>query len=218
MQDPNIDAIVSRIAAGDEQAFAALYDQFAGRLVRAAFGMLGRREDAEDAVQEVFWTVSRSRKCLVGVQDMTAYLFASLRRAVARCAKRRAFAKRDCDVVIDELPALNAGQDLSGGYGNQLECALASLPMRQRQVVVLKIDGDLTFAQIAEVLGVSINTASSRYRYALQKLRDSLNSDPGSSVDYAKNEHRRQAPLSRTTEDGQELGRSKVDGKLGFAI
>ena len=46
-------------------------------------------------------------------------------------------------------------------------------------MVALKIDGELTFAQIAQVIGVSINTAASRYRYALQKLRTSLEADRG---------------------------------------
>ncbi len=44
-------------------------------------------------------------------------------------------------------------------------------------MVVLKIDGDLTFAQIAEVLGIPANTAASRYRYALEKLRSALGED-----------------------------------------
>jgi RNA polymerase sigma-70 factor (ECF subfamily) len=48
------------------------------------------------------------------------------------------------------------------------------LPCEQREVVLLKIDGELTFAQIAVVMGTSINTAASRYRYALEKLRTEL--------------------------------------------
>jgi RNA polymerase sigma-70 factor (ECF subfamily) len=48
---------------------------------------------------------------------------------------------------------------------------LASLPLEQREVITLKIDGGLTFAQIAEILHVNPNTAASRYRYAMEKLR-----------------------------------------------
>lgn len=57
---------------------------------------------------------------------------------------------------------------------DDLEMALASLPTEQREVIALKIDGGLTFAHIAEILNISPNTAASRYRYALQKLRQAL--------------------------------------------
>ena len=66
------------------------------------------------------------------------------------------------------------GDDGSSPYGQRLQRALLALPAEQREVVALKIDGGLTFAQIAQVMDVSINTAASRYRYALEKLRSSL--------------------------------------------
>ena len=55
-----------------------------------------------------------------------------------------------------------------------LAAAVAALPIEQREVIALKIDGDLTFAEIAAVIGISANTAASRYRYALEKLRAAL--------------------------------------------
>ena len=56
---------------------------------------------------------------------------------------------------------------------------VARLPQEQREVVALKIDGGLTFAEIGEALSISANTAASRYRYALEKLRDSLGGKKG---------------------------------------
>jgi RNA polymerase sigma-70 factor (ECF subfamily) len=52
--------------------------------------------------------------------------------------------------------------------------ALASLPIEQQEVIAMKINSELTFAQIADILHVSPNTAASRYRYALEKLRRAL--------------------------------------------
>lgn len=57
---------------------------------------------------------------------------------------------------------------------NHLEEAVVQLPCEQREVVVLKVWGGLTFAQIAEQLDLSAHTAASRYRYALSKLRENL--------------------------------------------
>jgi RNA polymerase sigma-70 factor (ECF subfamily) len=56
----------------------------------------------------------------------------------------------------------------------RLEQALRALPAEQREVISLKVDGGLTFAEIAALLGVSANTAASRYRYALEKMRAAL--------------------------------------------
>ncbi len=52
--------------------------------------------------------------------------------------------------------------------------ALEKLPIEQREVVVLRLQGDLKFRQIAEMLDVSVNTAQSRYRYGMEKLRQLL--------------------------------------------
>lgn len=128
--------------------------------------------DAEDAVQEGFVRFWRSRD---RAEDPTAYLYAcvrsvaiemtrsSLRRdrreqATARCDYAPLFA---CPVEQDERRAA-------------IESALAALPAVQREVVVMKIWGGLTFPQIAAALDVPNDTAASRYRYAVAKLREQL--------------------------------------------
>ena len=58
-------------------------------MYRVALRILGRREDAEDAVQEVFLAAVRSHEKLANVRDLTAYLFAAVCRAAGRCAVRR---------------------------------------------------------------------------------------------------------------------------------
>jgi RNA polymerase sigma-70 factor (ECF subfamily) len=78
------------------------------------------------------------------------------------------------EAAAKALPAAAGSQDRSSPCSERLERALLSLPAEQREVISLKIDGELTFAQIAEVIGVRANTAASRYRYALEKLRAAL--------------------------------------------
>src|SRR3972149_7879272 len=89
MSNPGNDPLLKGLAAGDERAFAALYDQYGVRMYRMALGILGRREDAEDVVQEVFTALVRSHKALAEVNDLAAYLFSALRRAAGRCAQRQ---------------------------------------------------------------------------------------------------------------------------------
>jgi len=174
MEPPGVGPLIVGLARGDERAYAKLYDRFGARLYRTALAMLRLREDAEDVVQEVFMGVLQSRRRLVGVQDLTAYLFAALRRAAGRCAARRAQRNALPEALAGEFQASPAGQGRSDPCSERLERALLSLPPEQREVISLKIDGELTFAQIGQVIGASPNTAASRYRYALEKLRAAL--------------------------------------------
>jgi RNA polymerase sigma-70 factor (ECF subfamily) len=168
MSEPSGDELLAQLVAGREDAFAVLYDRYGAALYRVAFTLLGSRESAEDAVQEVFASLVRSRHMLAGVENLRAYLFAALRRAAVRIGT-----KRQAEPLVGEVaspPALSLDVELAA----KLERALAALPVEQREIVTLKIDGELTFAEIAALLGISANTAASRYRYALEKLRAAL--------------------------------------------
>jgi RNA polymerase sigma-70 factor (ECF subfamily) len=158
-------ALIRGLIEGRDDAFAALYDRYAPALYRVAWAWLRSRPDAEDAVQEVFLGLVRSRAPLGKVENLRAYLFAALRHASARLADHRRTA---APLPLDELQA-RAVPDPDPNY--RLEEALAALPPAQREVVTLKIDGGLTFTEVATVLGIRPNTAASRYRYALEKLR-----------------------------------------------
>jgi DNA-directed RNA polymerase specialized sigma24 family protein len=84
------------------------------------------------------------------------------------------------EVVLEEI-ANRKSLPADTPWGDRLTRALESLPPDQREVIALKIEGELTFAQIAAVLGISPNTAASRYRYALERLRGKLPDASGSA-------------------------------------
>jgi len=174
MERSDDDPLIAGLVAGDERAYAALYDRFGVRLYRTAVGIVRLRQDAEDAVQEIFLGVLKSRQKLRDVRDLTAYLFTALRRAAGRIAARRASGPALSEAAVNAAPAAPSRDAASSPCAERLQRALLALPAEQREVVLLKIDGDLTFAQIATVIGASMNTAASRYRYALEKLRKTL--------------------------------------------
>ncbi|HEV3236328.1 MAG TPA: sigma-70 family RNA polymerase sigma factor [Gemmataceae bacterium] len=173
MGQPPDDPLIVGLAQGREDAFVALYDRFADSLFRFAHTLLNSKEDAEDVVQEVFVSLVRSRNSLAQVDNLRAYLFTSLRNAVTQHARRRKPIQAVSLERIEE-PVDPKTPSTTGDRSFELEQALQRLPFEQRELVALKIDGELTFAEIAEVLNISPNTAASRYRYALEKLREVL--------------------------------------------
>jgi RNA polymerase sigma-70 factor (ECF subfamily) len=181
MHDPVSDPLVAGLAQGRDEAFAALYDRFGRSLFRVAWTLLRSRQDAEDAVQEVFLGLFRSRAALGRIENLRAYLFSVLRHATTRLAA----ARKENDPsrpMLTEPPGPDAGPDsIDPELSDWLDRALAALPREQREVLTLKIDGELTFEEVAAVLGVSLGTAASRYRYAVEKLRARFNEDSHAS-------------------------------------
>lgn len=129
--------------------------------------------DAEDIVQEAFVRFWRKQH---SVQNR-ALLFATVRsisldllRRDARRARREATAVADADHAVE--PHFDSTTDTQ----QALARAVDTLPAEQREVLVMKIWNELTFADIGSVLGISQNTAASRYRYALGALKKNLTS------------------------------------------
>ena len=133
MSEPDTDPLPGNSAADHPDTFSELYDRFGLRLFRTAWGMLGHREDAEDAVQEVFTGLAKSQHKLQDVEDMTAYLFTALSRAAGRLAKRRAKEPAVSDDVVREAPARRDGEEVLGMHNERLERALGKLPREQRE-------------------------------------------------------------------------------------
>jgi RNA polymerase sigma-70 factor (ECF subfamily) len=127
--------------------------------------------DAEDVVQEAFVRFWRQKRDI----DNRGLLYATVRsvaldviRRDSRRARREAEAYSGAEQSVEpQFAADNESQLLLAG-------AINRLPHEQREVVVMKIWNELTFAEIAQALGISQNTAASRYRYALATLKRDL--------------------------------------------
>lgn len=158
--------LVTSLAGGEPEGYAALYDRLGGALYRTARAMLKDSADAQDAVQDVFIELVRNRHRLSLVRDLDAYVFAMLRHGIGRRLTHR---KKD-DQRLRQLAMMpQTTPDVE--IHDDVEQAMATLPAEQREVIAMKISGGLTFAQIAQILDISPNTAASRYRYALEKLK-----------------------------------------------
>lgn len=155
---------------------STLYDQHGAQLYRYLFGVLGRREDAEDALQTVFLNVGHH---LERLRDPSAYLWRAARnevrqrhRKVAR-RRRREAGSEGLEMMPDSL-----NREVSRLQRLALAQALETLPLKQREAAVLLGFEGRSARQAGELLGVSTNTMASRYRLALDKLRKILGRTP----------------------------------------
>jgi RNA polymerase sigma-70 factor (ECF subfamily) len=146
----------------------SVYDEYAGPLYWYALSLLERAEEAEDVVHEVFAALLRRGGGII--RRPRAYLFKAARRHAHEVRRRRGLESQIPDSERLSWVDTGAEQDLA----IDVDRALKSLPVAQREVVGLKVMEGLTFREIAHVLDIRPNTAASRYRLGMARLRTAL--------------------------------------------
>jgi RNA polymerase sigma-70 factor (ECF subfamily) len=155
--------------AGDPEEWATWLDRHGPALVLLARQRVASRVDAEDVVQEAFVRFWRSRH---RATDPVAFLYTCVRRCSLDWQRTRGRrSRREQIAARPEADSCFAGPAEQAERRAAVEALLRGLPEDQREVIVMKIWGGLSFPQIAESLRIPANTAASRYRYALDKLR-----------------------------------------------
>ena len=153
-----------------------LYDEHAQALYAFLLGLTRCEADTKDLLQDVFVRLARSPECLQGVFSERGYLIRLAHNLVVDMARRRGVRERGGERLGAEVAGLfSKGPDEdSAAFREGLDHALGQLPEEQRAVVQLKLWEGLTFEAVAEALDISPNTAASRYRYGIDKLREVL--------------------------------------------
>lgn len=153
-----------------------LYDEHAQSLFAFLLNLTRHESDTRDLLQEIFVKLARDEQLLNGVRDERAFLIRLAHNAAIDLIRRRGARERIRENFAAEnasifAPATDADEQT---FRAELAEALAELPEEQRAVVYLKLWEGLTFEEIADALETSPNTAASRYRYGIDKLRDWL--------------------------------------------
>src|SRR5215469_15524375 len=153
-----------------------LYDEHAQPLYAFLLNLTRDEADTRDLLQEVFVKLARDSNLLRGVREERAFLIRLAHNAAIDLMRRRGTRERTRENLAAEIisPFAPANDPDEKTFRNELAAALAGLPPEQRAVAHLKLWEGLTFEQIAAALEIPPNTAASRYRYALDKLRDRL--------------------------------------------
>ncbi|MCP4609888.1 MAG: RNA polymerase sigma factor [Planctomycetes bacterium] len=169
-----------RFKRGNREAFRLLYEKYADGLLTVAANLMNDKADAEDVVQDVFISFVQSIQKFHLRGSLKGYLatcVANRSRDYLRKDRRRQTltvnkAEQTTTVVKSPVQLVVHSEQLQ-----KLGNAITELPYEQREVVVLRLHGEMRFRQIAGLQNISIKTAQSRYRYGLDKLRSVLNGE-----------------------------------------
>lgn len=184
--DPTDEELMARCGKGDDQALAALIERHGRKLFGFLLRLLGGRDRAEDAYQEVWMRVMKSAGAYDPRDRFPAWLFTVARNIVIDQERARKRRKEDRLENPDEEEGLSAidcepdpgpnpedemrGRELAAA----LEAALLALAPEQREVFLMRERAGLSFAEIAAATRTPLNTVKTRMHYALGHLRKTL--------------------------------------------
>lgn len=164
---------------GDRDAFETLFRTYYKRLHGFAFTYVRQVETAEDIVQSVFLKIWIDRECWNPQGTVQSYLFTAVRNEALNILRhKQVVIETEIDVIqrFRELnnPVQSYEQSDLKVFQNQVQKGIDLLPCRCRQIYLLNRRSGLTYTEIAQYLGISINTVNTQMGRALQFLRDHL--------------------------------------------
>ncbi len=165
-------ASLRRLVEGDRNALGDLYDAHAGSLFRHGLALTRSQPDAEDLVQAVFLKLATTGAPLLAVRRPGNYLHRILRTAWSDAGRRPA-ANLEEQADPDADYRARGSADVTEA-ALDVTAAVAGLPAAQREIVNLHLVEGFSFREAGRITGVSMFTAASRYRVALERLREML--------------------------------------------
>ena len=184
VHEPDDSALMLRYQDGDVGAFEILYRRHKDPIYRYLLRLCGHRDAAEDIFQEVWGKIVKARSSYRPTAKFTTFLYRVAHNCFIDHVRRN---KRHAGNTVLE-PELHSDQGETLELATErslarerLEVALRTLPDEQRDAFLLSEEGGLSMDQIASVTGCNRETAKSRVRYAINKLRSAID-EPAESL------------------------------------
>ena len=171
--------LIWKFKCGSNEALCRIYRKYGDYLLSLAAALLQDINTAEDVVHDVFCKFIESREKF----KLAGSLKSFLATCVVNLARDKLRARQSQPCELDEATATvldtNEPQHnaIFGEQARDLSNAIAQLAYEQREVIMLHLQGGMKFREIAGLQGISINTAKSRYRYGIEKLRKLLSDE-----------------------------------------
>ncbi len=169
--------LIRRLRRGDPDALGEIYQEHKDRLLTLAICLLADRSAAEDCLQDVFLKLVRNPVGFRARRNLKGYLSSCIlnraRDELRKAGRHPLVGEESAEGTYQSAPDPDDRLERKEKE-TRIQHALARLPLEQREVVVLHLQDGLTFRRIAALQSVSINTAQSRYRYGIQRVRELL--------------------------------------------
>jgi len=162
-----------RFKCGSKKALQQIYEKYLNYLLTLAIALLNNASSAEDVVHDVFVSFAKSAEDFKLSGNLKSYLAT----CVINRARDRIRANQRQPSRLDEPESISSDFDrpdrsiICSEESLRLNQAIAQLPHKQRDVIILRLKGEMKFKEIAKQQGVSVSTIQGRYRYGLNKLR-----------------------------------------------
>jgi RNA polymerase sigma-70 factor (ECF subfamily) len=171
--------VMAGVKAGSVDAFGVLYDRYCNRAYRIAWSVCRDDSRAEEAVQEAFGSIWKTRATYEPrIGTVAPWVLSVVRYRAIHIARSngRHVADQASDDVLHTISAPDSVADevVAGAQAHDVLRLLAELPDAQREVITLAFYGHLTHSEIAAHLGLPAGTVKGRMRLGLQRLRADL--------------------------------------------
>jgi RNA polymerase sigma-70 factor (ECF subfamily) len=175
-REPELPALVRRAQDGDPNALSELLETFRDSFFRLAYHVTGHMEDAEDLAQDA---ILRIVDRLPSYRGDSAFKTWAYRVALNVClsSSRSRKPHRSADLYYDLLPDPDFGPErkaIQEELSQRIHREIGLLPPRYREAVLLRLTQDLTYLEVAEVLGISFSAAKTRIFRGLERLRERI--------------------------------------------
>jgi len=168
-----------RFKCGSREALSRIYEKYLNNLLTLAMALLNDTGAAEDVVHDVFVSFAKSAGSFKLRGSLKSYLGTCvINRARDRMRKNQRQSTRPDKKDLKSSEENEPDQMvICSEESKQLNDAIAQLPGRQREVIILRLKGEMKFKEIARLQSASISTIQGRYRYGLDKLRSLLDGE-----------------------------------------
>lgn len=180
-------SLVLRLIEGEEDAFCELYAAYKNRLIYFAMRFLKSREYTEDIFQDAFTIVWQGRRFINPDASFSAYLYTIVRNRILNQLRDLSYQDKLREQILSQaVNYTNETRDeiIANDLRQFISCALQQLTPRQREIFEMSREQQMSHREIAEVLGISVNTVQESISISLKTLRAYLekNSIVGSDL------------------------------------
>ena len=170
-------SLILRLIEGDEDAFCELYATYKNRLIYFAMRFLKSREYAEDVFQDAFTVVWQSRRFINHDASFSSYLYTIMRNRILNQLRNAANEEKLKESILSQ--ALDYTEDtkrevMLNDLKSLISHALQQLTPRQREIFEMSREAQLSHKEIADKLGISINTVQEHISTSLKLIRTYL--------------------------------------------